>query len=1342
MEQQSKELVCKSSPVAAMRNTHAAGRKDGVALVIVLGFLVLITVLIVAFYTSVTTEYTSAKTYASGANTRFLTDSAVNLVMGQIAKATQSHQTGSGATYTWASQPGMIRTWSDAFAGASTDPNRNWANCYKLYSSDSMVINEDPATMGATIAKDVPDGWQNQPATYTDLNAPVTDAGGKLNFPIIDGNLKLLNVNGARLYTYDDNNDGIPDIEGFGIPKDVAEKNYVPGSAISASNNPAAMPVQWLYILKDGTLTAPDKPNSGAALSTQATWKNTTDQTKVPSAANPIVGRIAFWTDDETCKLNVNTASEGDYYSFPHVNSQTDILSKTKTTGYAVAPPATGEYNRYPGHPATTCLSVALGTYLDSGGSVVPSAYSSTASDAGYLAGLQRYMTLLPRYEIGGSKAGTVQATSYNAVSLDTNRLFASVDELMFDPKRNPTPNLSNTDLERLKFFLTANSRAPELTPFNTPKVSMWPQWSTQSDRTAYQGATQKLLAFCSSFGDPTQSLANTSPASQQYEYFFQRNNAKSTGGLPPSYQSTTLDWTVNRNQKLAGYLYKMGAANVPGYGGAFVGLNKYTLENYSNIVLDSLDFIRSNIAKMDYITPSGASEVYIAPLVVQGGLPGAKLGVTMKGFGDFPVITQVALGQGNTNIGTGPIPTAFLIFDTFFPSLTLPGANPGLNVDVDNVAALGIPSLTTTGTYQIRTLFDWHNNKTEAMRGWGWAMSVPNSKGQAYYSFDTKKSTVTLGSAAAAPVTFKILDGQNQPVQKITMRFVQMDVPTPDPKATMPTPWYYYPVNFGTGSPVSSMFSLTNSATLAPIMCSARGVECVYNNKIKGDYRMLAAIYDWAASNPPPTGSQSYNPATELFGATAGALNAPSVSQIHSLRMDDPYYVNHEPTYVNGVLNPATTKFTGSLVSPVALKNTDYQDYQAPFVPQGLQGAQMASGAPGDWDTGPGLQPDGPFINPTQQTFDISAGWKLYFEPDTVSGNNAGVSFSPNRLVASPVKFGSLPTGVSALNPKPWQTLLFCPNPAARQTAATGTAGEHIGFMNPPDSAYLEFFTMPTVEPYAISEPLSTAGKVNLNYQMEPFVNIERSTALRGVLKNTLMVGISAYDVASNAAHPTPLPSPTATYKYNATGVTGGNAGKPGTANEVRYDINRDATVAGIDTYFFGRGTYFKYPSEICSVFLVPQKIPNASYNGSAMPCPTNYKDMMTWWMSMQYGGSKSAMSLTGDNLREEPYDRLYPRLTTKSNTYTVHYRVQMLQKRPVTPTVKADVWEEGKDQVVAESRGSTLIERYVDPSDPAFNSAWDANTLNLALTSSSDSADLSLRYRFRVVSTKKFAP
>ena len=53
-----------------------------------------------------------------------------------------------------------------------------------------------------------------------------------------------------------------------------------------------------------------------------------------------------------------------------------------------------------------------------------------------------------------------------------------------------------------------------------------------------------------------------------------------------------------------------------------------------------------------------------------------------------------------------------------------------------------------------------------------------------------------------------------------------------------------------------------------------------------------------------------------------------------------------------------------------------------------------------------------------------------------------------------------------------------------------------------------------------------------------------------------------------------------------------------------------------------------------------------------------------------------------TGDNAREIPYGQIYARVTTQSNVYTVHMRVQVLQKRLNTPP---NQWEEGRDTVWA---------------------------------------------------------
>jgi hypothetical protein len=107
-------------------------------------------------------------------------------------------------------------------------------------------------------------------------------------------------------------------------------------------------------------------------------------------------------------------------------------------------------------------------------------------------------------------------------------------------------------------------------------------------------------------------------------------------------------------------------------------------------------------------------------------------------------------------------------------------------------------------------------------------------------------------------------------------------------------------------------------------------------------------------------------------------------------------------------------------------------------------------------------------------------------------------------------------------------------------------------------------------------------------------------------------------------------------------------------------------------------------------------------------------------WWASHR---------LTGDDSREKPYTDLYAHLTTKSNTFTIHMRVQSLKQTATSRT--AGKWIAGQDSIVGEYRGSTLIERYLDPSGTYTDYA--TNPL---------SANLDTQYKFRVVRTTQFSP
>jgi hypothetical protein len=75
----------------------------------------------------------------------------------------------------------------------------------------------------------------------------------------------------------------------------------------------------------------------------------------------------------------------------------------------------------------------------------------------------------------------------------------------------------------------------------------------------------------------------------------------------------------------------------------------------------------------------------------------------------------------------------------------------------------------------------------------------------------------------------------------------------------------------------------------------------------------------------------------------------------------------------------------------------------------------------------------------------------------------------------------------------------------------------------------------------------------------------------------------------------------------------------------------------------------------------------------------------------------------LTGDNVRERPYSELYPRLCTRSDTYKVHVVAQAVKKALNSDPIIFDSTP-GKDVIMAEWRGSAMIERNINPRDPAI--------------------------------------
>ncbi len=1342
--------------------------RSGAALVLVMGFLVMITALVIAFFSSVSTEFSGARQYAGGATAKQLADSTVQTVIGTIKLAT-SGTTSSGNTASWASQPGMIRTYDTAGAEVA---------CYKLYSSDSMIVT-GPSTFDGS--SDFDTSWASKPALFTDLNAPIV-SGTRTVFPILDGNsVKILTKTPSGADTtpylgYDANSDGLPDVYGFGI--DPSKVNYDSGLSVSATNTPVPMPTKWIYVLQDGTLTAPDDTSASIA-----TFNNAPDGKK-PTATNPITGRMAFWTDDETSKVNINTASEGSYWDVPRVSGSG---ANSQDRQMALSQPVNHEFQRYPGHPATTSLSA-----------VFPLLWSGTDPLQN-----ESIYAITPRVSGGGSVGGTVITGSgalatAGSINTDKDRLYASIDELIFQPTlasgTRPTQGIPEPMLERARFFITASSRAPDVNLFNQPRICIWPISSTSG--TDYRTAFDNVFAFCSTIGGDI--------------YYFQRSNPDSgTADLPNAGAATGL----GRNRILLDYLHHLTSLPIPGFGGTLQA--KYATQtagggtDCDQILTEIFDYIRcTNLNDSGVTTPfalgttsgswQGMGFGQVVP--IQDGVRGTR------GLGRFPTIDKaffMFIGNAqnplpsstNSIIISMPTPADMNFYDTgtnasgvldsrmrvqagffmepFCPSYGHTFIMPKFKVEVSGLnnikwgalttgtatnANLPQGSGTTTGTVITAQIpFSTVPSGTfmtpprypgpASTDPWAWSMLATNTfiggnmgfeslvlgKGIANsgsYPFISTTATSTGTDATSTrivttsdirttdkiyfsggDVVFKLYNSAGTTVvQTGTLSFPPS--PTggwPLPKLASTTPMEGKVK--GSGDRLGNFrFFVTGATTVMAkaSSSSAMGVAGVGGrlNSVgngTGIFEPGAWITDAdvvrsieIASGDPRIAAARAGVSAASYAAHANYFTGNTMA--HSLRTAAgyPFYGATVGRLFN--LGLASASLTTTSYPNYCSSLTGNYSYQHNVVTYDtgnpsttgtgiyVGGATDFRQIPGDWDNAYGHAADGAYINKADEGDGNGNGTSIpYYEWATSElSNTTSTLFSPNRQVPSAVTFGSLPSGVFAN--KPWQTLLFRSLPAGHPglgVSVTGTNDDGPPYSTPPDHLLLDLFNMPVVEPYPISEPLSTAGRINMNFQIAPFTYITRSTAIRAVLKSEQVIAIA--DAQSTA------------YKNKSTASI-----------QVRYPVNADETLKGF-TARFSKHDLFRSASEICSIHLVPADSSDAN---------ATYEKMPDYWLTHRP---------TGDNSRERPYATIYPRLTTKSNTFTVYFRVQTLQKGKGSA---AGVWDEKRDAVMSEYRGSQTIERYIDPADTNIPDYAQTNTAN----------PIDMYYRFRVLNSKKF--
>jgi uncharacterized protein (TIGR02600 family) len=737
-------------------------RKCAVALVLVLGFLVIISALAVAFFASVTTELRASRNFQSNVNTRQLQDSVVNIVEGQIRQATSVIAGNvSSQNVSWASQPGMITTFGSAGQGSS-----NLLACYKLYSSNVMTVagsGTNTSLPPVGIAGDYSTTYDQNPAIWTDLNSPVwvqdpsnpnVPSQVLPRFPIIDpranyytGTTTAGSTSASLVEGFDFTQSAYAgSFQNWQVYADTGQSSSVTDATSFGNDARLAMPVRWMYVLKDGTLTAPVSIGSGTNGAIQASWQSPL-ALNPPTSSNPIVGRVAFWTDDDTSKVNINTAGggvwtslamdnqysaqqwAGSYWDTPRVTSQFDegqvygppmpaatyqsSLGGTPVTGLgglATTQMLQNEFQRYPGHPAQTSLALIFNSIMTteqlymltprityngfSNGSTGGSANTSVE-------GTNR-LHLAPSQAIAG--AATTGVTANQALPIRYDRLYDSVDELIFayntvSGDTNPpsvrrtninylqmgsTPTYSTTNinspaqftpglLDRLRFFLTAYNRAPELNLFGFPRVCVWPirsqRWADDTNQlTTGINAYDSLSLFCSTIGpavysypglnsdSPTPNAFGTTVLGQvtepPFRYSFFRHEPTST-----TVTSASADINLPRNQDLLKYLQQMTsqADGIPGFGGSFQA--KYGTANMDETLVEMFDYIRCANLYDTTVTNTTPNPQSLNPSPAANPHPFSPTGIVMPSVATF--------GGGN-QLGMGRFPTiaeATLVF-------------------------------------------------------------------------------------------------------------------------------------------------------------------------------------------------------------------------------------------------------------------------------------------------------------------------------------------------------------------------------------------------------------------------------------------------------------------------------------------------------------------------------------------------------------------------------------------------------------------------------------------------------------------------------------------------------
>lgn len=1305
------------------RKTQAPARKRGAALVLVLGTTLLMTLLVVSVLSLGLTEKRSVISHAAGLESGRLVDTALALALSQLRDGT-TRVAADGTPLPWTSQPGALRVHR---------LDGSLQTLVKLYSAHAMA-----SERAAVETDDLLSDWDRWPWMFADLNQPGLSpdparphdlSAATLRFPIADPRQA-----GAT---------AADSVEGFSYGgRGHAVNGLVPpGGEPNSQRLP--MPVRWLYQLEDGTLGTLDEAGRFSPVLGSG----------APGRGNRLVGRLAFWTDDETTKVNVNTASEGVHWDTPRCTTREEIA-------LALKQPASGEFQRFPGHPAMVSLSSVLfpnRRFHADGSSSLPRAGGPRLQDLD-VPEAEALWSMAPI--LNGSLTHTTRGgrvvvpdlanpSPWPAVADGTRRVASPSDLMSVDTGGTETGILRSPAalfsahpealrrLARGGFFLTSRSSAPELTLFGTPRIAVWPVHENVIPGQGLRGPVPRgsahdyLMALTSTVGGRRYHWQRAAPGDGHFNFF-----ATAAG----------------QNKALFEYARALTSRAVPGFHRAGMASSfgeKYgagPADDRDAILLGMFDYIRQTNFNDAGLTPDQQFCVscpadpqrgfgQVTPLFAGGTAKTRRTDQlkpsdlhAAKGVGRMLTVSEVsfvfaclaevgpdgtvhgrpsseAVAQSLARPGMREVQMAVVV-EGFVPSQGWGEYRPYLALGLGGLPsretdALGPMPEIALGGQPLRLAkppgtpagapaprFAFLKTSDDIASAW---IPAGGMAGVRFAAAESRLSTVftfqpvvvgpdadTLqfsGTPDGRPLQLAIYDTPEQdafdpfadePGPVATSDLMQV-VPLPVPPLVGSLAWPRPPED---GTPVGWTERMSQAKTGGRLLSSGDVVQSLV--PAHGDHRLTAASRTLAY----PAGTAAASAGLSVFVAHPKWGTAPHA---HHLTESTPLAI---PAVLGPTEDDRLTGFIPGLrMPPGAQPDFPWQPFASGdnslvgsrSRPLGLTGRDVVSlgrldagergvcfpHLTGDFDNGVAWAPDGPYLNRPDdgETSGFTIGGVPYFQvaaPQPLRLPEARPRiWGAHRQVPSPVMLGSLPTGVKAR--VPWQTLLFRPH-GQLDPQAWRAADGHYGWQWPRDHLWLDLFWMPVVEPVALSTPSGTEGKINLNHELVPFGHIRRTTALHAALKAEKLLAIP--DEASES------------YKL-----------PPGVAprhESFRRFIDVDETLAQWDREVFSRGDVFLTASQLCEHDLVPE--------GEL----GEREAMRAFWARHR---------LTGDNSKERPYANLYGRLTTRSNSYRVHFRVEVLQ--PVPPSEDGRVIPSTL-VVCARQEGSAHLERHLDPSNP----------------------------------------